>query len=196
MRGLLVTALLLSAGAVAGGCGSSAPKAQTTTAPVVQQSVCPSEQQPGILADFGHFHSEADANGMVERARSVGFQGLEVQRRGCSDFVVVLRGLKNLRQGLSLQREARSAGLQVTLDCRSLPLQGGLAAVFGHRPTRRAAGRLARTAASRGFQGLKVVQDRCDDWEVVLYGLKTAQERRTFAREARNVGFDITFEAG
>jgi cell division septation protein DedD len=199
VRGLPVTALLLCAGVAAAGCGSSAPTAKTTTtttASVVQQAICPSEQQPGIAADFGRFKSVADANRMIERARSVGFQGLEVQRRGCNDFAVVLRGLKSVRQGRSLQQEARSVGLKVTLECRSLAPQGGLAAVFGHRRTRRAAARLARTAASRGFQGLQVVQERCTEWEVVLFGLKTAQERRAFAREARSVGFNVTFEPG
>ena len=197
MRGPPVTALLLFAGVAATGCGSSAPTAQTTTsAPAVQQAICPSEQQPGIVADFGHFHSVADANKMIERARGVGFQGLEVQRRGCNDFAVVLRGLKNERQGRELQREARSVGLQVALECRSVPVQGGLAAVFGHRPTRRAAVRLEAAARRTGFQGLQVVQTRCADWEVVLYGLKTAQQRRAFAQEARSVGFHVTFEPG
>ena len=196
MRGLPVTALLLCAGAAATGCGSSAPTAQTTTSPAVQQAICPSEQQPGIVADFGHFHSVADADRMIKRARGVGFQGLEVQRRGCNDFAVVLRGLKNERQGRELQREARSVGLQVALECRSVPVQGGLATVFGHRPTRRAALRLAAAARRAGFQGLQVVQTRCADWEVVLYGLKTAQQRRGFAEEARSVGFHVTFEPG
>jgi hypothetical protein len=47
-----------------------------------------------------------------------------------------------------------------------------------------------------GFQGLQIVQDRCNDWEVVLYGLKTAAERRAFAREARSAGFRVTYESG
>ena len=133
---------------------------------------------------------------MIDHAKSFGFQGLEVQQRGCHDFVVVLRGLKSVRQGKGLQREAHSVGLRVTLDCRSGPMQSGLAAVFGHRRTRRAARRLAGVAKRGGFQGLRVVQDRCDDWEVVLYGLKTAQQRREFAREARSVGLHVTFEPG
>jgi hypothetical protein len=133
---------------------------------------------------------------MIELAHVVGFQGLEVQRRGCHDFAVVLRGLNSLHQGHELQREARRVGIRVVLDCRSQPQRGGLVAVFGHRRTRPAAERLATKAASLGFQGLQIVQDRCTDWTVVLYGLKTARERRAFAREARSVGFHIRFEPG
>jgi hypothetical protein len=162
----------------------------------VQQAICPSEQKPGILADFGHFTTAAAANKMIDRARAVGFQGLEVQRRDCDDFAVVLRGLTGVRQGRSLQREAERVGLDVTLDCRSQPLQGGLVAVFGHVRTRRAARRLAAAAAHAGFHGLQVIQDRCDDWEVALYGLKTAPERRAFAEEARRAGFRVRFEPG
>jgi hypothetical protein len=197
VRALLVTALLLGAGVAAAGCGSSAPTAPTTTSPpAVEKSPCASEQEPGILANFGHFHSVAAANRMIERAHSYGFQGLEVQRRGCKDFAVVLRGVASVRQGHDLQAEARRVGLRVTLDCRSLAPQGGLVAVFGHRRTRHAAEVLATKAGAQGFQGLQIVQDRCKDWAVVLYGLKTPRQRREFAREARSVGFRVTFEPG
>jgi hypothetical protein len=40
------------------------------------------------------------------------------------------------------------------------------------------------------------VQDRCNDWEVVLYGIQTAAQRRAFAREARHAGFHVKFESG
>ena len=199
MRGLAVTAILLCAGLAAAGCGSSGSAAQTTTATsasAVQEAPCASQQQPGIVADFGHFASVAAANRMIERARAVGFQGLEVQRRSCNDFAVVLRGLQSVRQGRSLQREARAVGLTVRLDCRSQPPHGGLAAVFGRRRTRRAAQRLAAEAEHVGFQGLQIVQDRCNDWEVVLYGIQTAAQRRAFAREARHAGFHVKFESG
>lgn len=162
----------------------------------VQQALCPSEQQQGITANFGHSRTRAGANAILRRARGYGFLHLVVERRACANFVVALRGLKSVAQGHELQAEARSVYLRVTLDCRSHPFQGGLAAVFGHRSTRGAALRLARDAAAVGFQGLRVQQDTCRDWEVDLYGLKTAAQRRAFVQEARSAGFRITFEPG
>src|SRR5204863_9634359 len=118
------------------------------------------------------------------------------ERRKCTDYAVVLPGLKNLPQAHALQREASSVGLTVTVDCRSHPVEGGLAAVFGHRRTRREALHLKAEAANVGFQNLEVQQDKCDDWEVDLYGLKTPAQRNDFAREALNAGFRVTFEPG
>ena len=187
---------------MATGCGSAshtaAPTsaAPTTSSSVAQQTACANQQEPGILADFGHFTSVAAANRVIDRADSAGFKGLSVEQRSCTDFAVVLRGLTSMRQARSFQREADGAGFKVTLDCRSAPLQGSLVAVFGHRRTAVAANRLSRAAEHAGFKGLQVVQDRCTDWEVVLYGLTTAATRREFAREARAAGFPVTFEQG
>jgi hypothetical protein len=168
----------------------------TTGSSVAQPTACAFEQEAGILADFGHFRSIAAANHQIDRASSLGFKGLIVEERGCNDFAVVLRGLTSVSQGRSFQREARSVGLRVRLECRSLPLQGELVAVFGHRRTRSGAHRLGAAAARVGFKGLQVLQDRCNDWAVVLYGLKTGPERRAFARETHREGFKVTFERG
>jgi hypothetical protein len=84
----------------------------------------------------------------------------------------------------------------VRIECRSHPIEGGLAAVFGHRRTRRAAVRLKRQAQALGFQNLQVQQDKCRDWEVDLYGIKTLSQRRGLAKEAASVGFHIVFEPG
>ena len=108
----------------------------------------------------------------------------------------MLPGLKTLRQARELQHEARSVGFRVLIECRSHPVQGGLAAVFGHRRTRRAALRLLRRAAHVGFRNLQVQQDRCNDWEVDLYGIQTPGQRRELAKEAASVGFHLTFEPG
>jgi hypothetical protein len=170
--------------------------ATTTSSSVAQQPACTNQEEPGILADFGHVTSVAAANQLIDRADSVGFKGLTVEQRGCNDFAVVLRGLTSMSQARSFQKEARGAGFHVALDCRSAPLRGSPVAVFGHRRTAGAANRLARAAEHRGFKGLQVVQDRCTDWEVVLYGLTTPAARRAFAREARAVGFPVTFEQG
>jgi hypothetical protein len=174
----------------------TATVATTSTTEVVQQSLCPSEQGPGILANFGHRRSPGAANQLVARAAVVGFHGLLVQRRGCHKYAAVLLELKSLRQARDLQREARSVGFRVQIECRSHPVVGGLAAVFGHRTTRRAAVRLRREAEHVGFQNLQVQQDRCNDWEVDLYGIKTPAQREELTKEAASVGFHLTFEPG
>ena len=204
-------AALLALAVVLAGCGSrnetndAAPGTATLTsttaakdAPlaVTEQTVCPSEQTAGIVAVFGHRKSTAAAQKLAASAAAVGFQGLVVQRRGCDDYAVVLPGLRNMRQAAEFRREARGAKFDVTIECRSHSVEGGLAAVFGHRKTRRAALRLRAAAERVGFQGLEVQQDRCHDWEVDLYGLKTVEQRRQFRAEARRAGFRVVFELG
>jgi cell division septation protein DedD len=196
---------VLAAVLLVAGCGSSKQEgaAQATatkpTAPsssVTEQSVCPSEQKAGILADFGHRQTTAAARELAARAERVGFKGLVVQRRGCNDFAVVLSGLRDMRQAREFRKEASQTGFPIEIDCRSHPVEGGLAAVFGHRPTRRAALQLQAEAEHVGFRDLRVQQDSCDDWEVDLYGMKTRAERREIADEARRAGFRIVFELG
>ena len=149
---------------------------------MIQQSVCPSEQGAGILANFGHRRDRTAAAILASRAHDVGFQGLIVQRRSCKDFAVVLPGLKTLREAKALGREAVKVGFHVTLECRSRPVQGGLAAVFGHTPTRRTAIVLRRHAAAVGFRNLQVVQVGCGNWVVELFGLGTAAARNDFRK--------------
>ena len=186
------------------GCGSSdkngaeAPPTATSaaTASATEQSVCPSEQRAGIAAVFGERPTPKAAQELAGRALAVGFEGLVVERRGCDDYAVVLYGLRDLRQASEFSAETESVGFHVRIECRSHPVEGGLAAVFGHRKTRRAAMQLRAEAEHVGFQGLTVQQDLCRDWEVDLYGLKTPAQRREFAAEARRVGFHIVYELG
>jgi hypothetical protein len=187
--------------ATTGSTTTVAPATTTTAGPtattqVVQQSLCPSEQGAGILANFGHRRTSAAADALVTHASTFGFRGLRVQRRACHDFAVVLPGLKTVRQARELQREARTVGLKVTIDCRSQPLLGGLAGVFGHRATRRAARKLLREAAHVGFRNLQVQQDACNDWEVDLHGIQTQGQQQELTKEAARVGFHLTFEPG
>jgi hypothetical protein len=150
----------------------------------------------GIAADFGQRRSQAAAEELQARAERVGFKGLTVQRRGCTDYAVVLLGLHTVKQGLEFKKEAEGAGFPVEIECRSHPVEGGLAAVFGHRTTRAAAQQLLKLAETSGFKGLRVQQDSCGDWEVDLYGLKTPAARRELTAEARKVGLHVTFELG
>jgi cell division septation protein DedD len=190
------------------GCGSSkkdgaaAPSGSTAATPgapasnAAEQSVCPSEQKAGIVAVFGHRRTTAAAQGLAKSAERVGFRGLVVQTRGCKAFAVVLPGLRSMRQAREFRLEARRAGFPVQVECRSHPVEGGLAAVFGHRRTRRAAVRLRTQAERVGFKGLKVQQDRCGDWEVDLYGINTPAQRREFAAQAKRAGFHVVYELG
>lgn len=176
---------------------STTPRTTSTSSSgVAHHAACPSEQPAGIQASFGRRRSAAAANKLVEAAGKVGFQGLVVQQRGCNGYAVVLPGLTSLAQAKQFRREARSAGFPVRLECRSHPVQGGLAAVFGHRPTRGEALQLRRQAERVGFIHLQVEQDACNDWEVDLYGLQTAAQRHELAKEAASVGFRLTFEPG
>ena len=192
--------LVVAAALAAAGCGSSKSDSSATPSQPAEsaseQSVCPSEQKAGIVAVFGEKRSAADAQELAASAEGVGFRGLVVQRRGCDRFAVVLPGLRNMRQAREFKREADGAGFPVEIECRSHPVEGGLAAVFGHRPTRRAALALQARAEASGFRGLRVVQDSCADWEVDLYGLKTPAQRRELAREAGAVGLHVVFELG
>lgn len=200
MLRLAATAFLGSVALAATGCGSTrhpaAPTGSTPSATPGTPAGCVSQQTAGIVADFGHRRTAAAATQLATRAEHYGFKGLRVEQRGCTDFAVVLRGLTSTAEGRSLQAEAKQVGLHVTLDCRSAPAEGGLAAVFGHRRTAARASALAARAARLGFRGLHVVEVGCDDWAVLLYGLKTPGERRAFAKEAAAAGFHIRYEPG
>lgn len=212
MRVLAASAVLACTAALAAGCGSSSRQAQTSggtdangqpqagtgTAGLAssESEACASQQQPGIAANFGVRRSPAAADKLVAHAEGFGFQNLSVQRRACNRYAVVLVGLASMQQARDFRAEAARVGLHVRLECRSTPVRGDTAAVFGHRRTRRAAIVLMRRATARGFQNLQVQQDRCDDWEVDLYGVTTAKQRAALRREARRAGYRLTFERG
>jgi hypothetical protein len=149
-----------------------------------------------VLADFGHRRTAAAAHKLAVKAESVGFTGAEVQQRGCSDYAVVVPGLSSIPQGNELRKEARSAGLDVTLDCRSEAAHGREAAVFGRSRSRAGAVRLLAHAAGLGFRGLKVVETACNEWQVLLYGVSGTAEQKALVEEAGKVGIHVRFEPG
>jgi hypothetical protein len=164
--------------------------------PVPPPTSCPLEQNAGVTAVFGHRRTLGGAQSLRSAAEHVGFPGLVIQQRGCRDYAIVLTGLQSLTQARDFQRQAATVDLPVKLECRTQPPEGGVNAVFGHRPTRKAAEYLAVRANGAGFPGLEVRQDACGDWEVDLRGLKSAEQRREFRREAASVGFRIQYEPG
>jgi hypothetical protein len=67
-------------------------------------------------------------------------------------------------------------------------------AVFGHFSTFAAAKALKKRAAALGFQGIKVENEGCGDFEVEIDGADRQADRTSFAKEASGAGFQVTFE--
>jgi hypothetical protein len=67
-------------------------------------------------------------------------------------------------------------------------------AVFGHFATLAAAKKLMKQARAQGFQGLKVENEGCGDFELEIDGADTQKDRDSFAKEAVSGGFQVTFE--
>jgi hypothetical protein len=67
-------------------------------------------------------------------------------------------------------------------------------AVFGHFSTLAAAKALKKRAAALGFNGIKVENEGCGDFEVEIDGADRQADRSSFAQEAAKAGFPVTFE--
>ena len=67
-------------------------------------------------------------------------------------------------------------------------------AVFGHFANRADALKLKGGARAKGFQGIKVEDDGCGDFEVEIDGADRGADRSSFANEAARAGFQVTFE--
>src|SRR6185437_10185860 len=66
--------------------------------------------------------------------------------------------------------------------------------VFGHFSSRTAAAHMLKNARSYGFDGLRIENEGCGDFEVEIDGADTEQQRGSISREAAKVGFQVTFE--
>jgi hypothetical protein len=67
-------------------------------------------------------------------------------------------------------------------------------AVFGHFSTLAAAKELKARAAPVGFQGIKIENEGCGDFEVEIDGADRQSDRTSFSQEASRAGFQVTFE--
>lgn len=67
-------------------------------------------------------------------------------------------------------------------------------AVFGHFSTHLAASTLAKRAGKLGFDGIKIENEGCGDFEVEIDGADREADRVSFAKEAARAGFQVTFE--
>jgi hypothetical protein len=86
------------------------------------------------------------------------------------------------------------AALAVFAGCTAPEVRTHNEAVFGHFDTRAAATAFARTPRRAGFQGLKVEDEGCGDFELEIDGADTEQQRSSFSAEAAKAGFQVTFE--
>lgn len=78
--------------------------------------------------------------------------------------------------------------------CRTAEIRQHDEVVFGHYSTRTAAMRMLTSARNVGFDGLKIENDGCGDFEVEIDGADTEQQRGSISREAAKAGFQVTFE--
>lgn len=67
-------------------------------------------------------------------------------------------------------------------------------AVFGHFASAAAAGAYARAPRALDYQGLKIENEGCGDWELEIDGADTTRQRASFSAEATKSGFHISFE--
>jgi hypothetical protein len=67
-------------------------------------------------------------------------------------------------------------------------------AVFGHFATRAEAQTVMRRAAKQGFQGLKIEDEGCGDFELEIDGADKNADRVSFAAEAKKAGYQVSFE--
>ena len=78
--------------------------------------------------------------------------------------------------------------------CRTAEVREHDEAVFGHFANRADALKLKGGARAKGFQGIKVEDDGCGDFEVEIDGADRGADRSSFANEAARAGFQVTFE--
>ena len=94
----------------------------------------------------------------------------------------------------ALAAGAGSARAAAPAPCQTAEIRQHDEAVFGHFATRAAALGLSRRAAKVGFQGIKIEDEGCGDFEVEIDGADRVADRSSFAAEARKAGFQVTFE--
>jgi hypothetical protein len=89
---------------------------------------------------------------------------------------------------------ASSAAARPRDNCETAHVHQHDRAVFGHFASRAGANALKKRAESFGFQGIKIEDNGCGDFEVLIDGADTQAQRSSFAAEARKAGFPVTFQ--
>jgi hypothetical protein len=89
---------------------------------------------------------------------------------------------------------ATSTAAAATPSCAKTIVKTHNRAVFGHFATLAAANKLKRHARAQGFQGLKIENKGCGNYELEIDGADSEKDRSSFAKEAVRAGFQVTFE--
>ncbi|HTZ07264.1 MAG TPA: hypothetical protein VMB53_16130 [Gaiellaceae bacterium] len=85
------------------------------------------------------------------------------------------------------------AGAASAKSCRIDVVHHHDQAVFGHFPTLALAKAYKKKAAAVDFSGLKIENDGCGDFEVMIDGADNPADRGSFSVEAQRAGFPVTF---
>jgi hypothetical protein len=94
---------------------------------------------------------------------------------------------------LAVAAGSMSANAASAKSCRIDVVHHHDQAVFGHFPTLAAAKVYKQRAAAFSFKGLKIENDGCGDFEVMIDGADNPADRGPFALEAQKAGFPVTF---
>ena len=76
----------------------------------------PAVEGAEVEAVFGRFDSVEEATKLRDRALEVGFSGVEIERDACGRVKVVQPDIPSLEVGNDFAEQARSVGLDVTLE--------------------------------------------------------------------------------
>jgi hypothetical protein len=106
----------------------------------------------------------------------------------------VLRGVFALGTLLALGLIAAGSTSAASRGCALPETRAHDEAVFGHFATRAGATRFAKHPKELLFQGIKIENEGCGDFEVEIDGADTQKDRGSFALEAAKSGFQVTFE--
>jgi hypothetical protein len=80
------------------------------------ECIHPARGEGKVDAVFARFRDVGRATAALQRATSVGFEGLAVQADGCGYVTVVLNDVPSLAVGRELAAEAARVGFRVTLE--------------------------------------------------------------------------------
>jgi hypothetical protein len=78
--------------------------------------VHPARADGDLQIVFGRFERAADADALLERVLAAGFKGSEEAPDGCGLIAVRVRGIPTLQVGGEVLAEARSVGLDPSLE--------------------------------------------------------------------------------
>lgn len=76
----------------------------------------PAKADGNLEVVFGRSGSSAAATALLHRVLAVGFQGSQIEPDGCGLLKVAVHGIPTLEVGGQVMKEARSVGLQPSLE--------------------------------------------------------------------------------